>query len=184
MASRRYTARGGRISTRTRRAGARAIPLGVAGAGLASTLSIIVGVALLGFYFVKVDTYLAFRRELIEHHIVVLKRERQPQVFVDPHRPVPARSPFKMCNRQPGRFISVAFLAHVDGLVHSLGADSGQRARVRVSRLRLLDHVARRVAGGSDGRRWPHDGDGAALSRRRPNFQTSAVGCELLPNTE
>ena len=40
------------------------VPLGVAGAGLASTLSIVVGVALLGLYFVKLEKYVSFRRNL------------------------------------------------------------------------------------------------------------------------
>ena len=40
------------------------MPLGVAGAGLASTLSIVVGVALLGLYFVKLEKYVSFRRNL------------------------------------------------------------------------------------------------------------------------
>lgn len=38
-------------------------PMGVAGAGLASTLAIAVGVALLGMYFFRLEKYVAFHRE-------------------------------------------------------------------------------------------------------------------------
>ena len=39
-------------------------PLGVAGAGLASTLSVVVGVLLLGAYFFKLEKYVAFHHDL------------------------------------------------------------------------------------------------------------------------
>jgi len=38
-------------------------PLGVAGAGLASTLSVVAGVAILTLYFVRLEKYVAFHRE-------------------------------------------------------------------------------------------------------------------------
>jgi putative MATE family efflux protein len=48
--------------------------MGVAGAGLASTLSIIVGVVLLGLYFVKLEKYVGFRGELWRPQLAVWKR--------------------------------------------------------------------------------------------------------------
>jgi putative MATE family efflux protein len=38
-------------------------PMGVAGAGLASTLSVVVGVAILSIYFLRLEKYVAFHRE-------------------------------------------------------------------------------------------------------------------------
>jgi putative MATE family efflux protein len=50
------------------------IALGVAGAGLASTVSIVIGVALLGLYFVKLEKYVSFRRDLWRPQFHVWKR--------------------------------------------------------------------------------------------------------------
>jgi putative MATE family efflux protein len=47
---------------------------GVAGAGLASTLSIVVGIALLGLYFAKLEKYVSFRRDLWRPQFHVWKR--------------------------------------------------------------------------------------------------------------
>ena len=49
-------------------------PLGVAGAGLASTVSIAVGVVMLGFYFAKFEKYVSFRRELWRPQFATWKR--------------------------------------------------------------------------------------------------------------
>jgi putative MATE family efflux protein len=48
--------------------------MGVAGAGLASTLSIALGVILLALYFVKLEKYVSFRRDLWHPQIKVWKR--------------------------------------------------------------------------------------------------------------
>ena len=48
--------------------------LGVAGAGLASTISIAVGVVMLGFYFAKFEKYVSFRRELWRPQFATWKR--------------------------------------------------------------------------------------------------------------
>jgi putative MATE family efflux protein len=48
--------------------------LGVAGAGLASTVSIAVGVVMLGFYFAKFEKYVSFRRELWRPQFATWKR--------------------------------------------------------------------------------------------------------------
>jgi putative MATE family efflux protein len=48
--------------------------MGVAGAGLASTLSIALGVVLLGLYFIKLEKYVSFRRDLLHPQIKVWKR--------------------------------------------------------------------------------------------------------------
>ena len=48
--------------------------LGVAGAGLASTISIAVGVVLLGLYFFKLEKYVGFHGELWRPRLVVWKR--------------------------------------------------------------------------------------------------------------
>ena len=50
------------------------VALGVAGAGLASTVSIVVGVVLLGLYFVKLEKYVSFRRDLWLPRFHVWKR--------------------------------------------------------------------------------------------------------------
>jgi MATE family, multidrug efflux pump len=50
------------------------VPLGVAGAGLASTISIAIGVVLLGFYFAKFEKYVSFRRELWHPQFATWKR--------------------------------------------------------------------------------------------------------------
>jgi putative MATE family efflux protein len=50
------------------------IALGVAGAGLASTVSIAVGVVLLALYFLKLEKYVSFRRELLRPQLKVWKR--------------------------------------------------------------------------------------------------------------
>jgi Na+-driven multidrug efflux pump len=50
------------------------IALGVAGAGLASTVSIVIGVVLLGLYFVKLEKYVSFRRDLWRPQFHVWKR--------------------------------------------------------------------------------------------------------------
>jgi putative MATE family efflux protein len=50
------------------------IALGVAGAGLASTVSIVIGVGLLGLYFVKLEKYVSFRRDLWRPQFQVWKR--------------------------------------------------------------------------------------------------------------
>jgi putative MATE family efflux protein len=50
------------------------VALGVAGAGLASTVSIIVGVLLLGLYFIKLEKYVAFDRGLWHPQLKVWKR--------------------------------------------------------------------------------------------------------------
>ena len=49
-------------------------PLGVAGAGLASTLAIAVGVGLLMLYFLKLEKYVSFRRELWRPQLAVWRR--------------------------------------------------------------------------------------------------------------
>jgi Na+-driven multidrug efflux pump len=48
--------------------------MGVAGAGLASTVSIAVGVILLGLYFWKLEKYVSFRRDLLHPQLKVWKR--------------------------------------------------------------------------------------------------------------
>jgi len=50
------------------------VPLGVAGAGLASTVSIALGVLLLGLYFVKLEKYVSFDRGLWHPQFHVWKR--------------------------------------------------------------------------------------------------------------
>lgn len=50
------------------------VALGVAGAGLASTISIVVGVLLLGLYFVRLEKYVGFHRELWRPRVAVWKR--------------------------------------------------------------------------------------------------------------
>jgi putative MATE family efflux protein len=50
------------------------VPLGVAGAGLASTVSIVIGLLLLGLYFVKLEKYVSFRRGLWRPQFHVWKR--------------------------------------------------------------------------------------------------------------
>jgi putative MATE family efflux protein len=50
------------------------IALGVAGAGLASTVSIVIGVVMLGLYFVKLEKYVSFRRDLWRPQFHVWKR--------------------------------------------------------------------------------------------------------------
>ncbi len=49
-------------------------PLGVAGAGLASTISIAVGVVLLALYFVRLEKYVSFQRALWHPQLAVWKR--------------------------------------------------------------------------------------------------------------
>jgi Na+-driven multidrug efflux pump len=49
-------------------------PMGVAGAGLASTIAIVVGVAMLWFYFVRLEKYVSFHPEQWQPRIVVWKR--------------------------------------------------------------------------------------------------------------
>src|SRR5262245_31175547 len=48
--------------------------MGVAGAGLASTVSIVVGVILLGMYFLRLEKYVSFRSSLWHPQIAVWKR--------------------------------------------------------------------------------------------------------------
>jgi putative MATE family efflux protein len=50
------------------------IPLGVAGAGLASSFSIAVGIVLLGWYFVKLEKYVSFDSKLLHPQLAVWKR--------------------------------------------------------------------------------------------------------------
>jgi putative MATE family efflux protein len=50
------------------------IALGVAGAGLASSVSIVIGIVLLGLYFVKLEKYVSFRRDLWRPQFHVWKR--------------------------------------------------------------------------------------------------------------
>jgi putative MATE family efflux protein len=50
------------------------IPLGVAGAGLASSVSIAVGIVLLGWYFVKLEKYVSFDSKLLHPQLAVWKR--------------------------------------------------------------------------------------------------------------
>jgi putative MATE family efflux protein len=49
-------------------------PMGVAGAGLASTIAIAVGVILLSFYFVRLEKYVSFHKEQWQPRVVVWKR--------------------------------------------------------------------------------------------------------------
>jgi putative MATE family efflux protein len=49
-------------------------PLGVAGAGLASTIAIVVAVAMLSIYFVRLEHYVGFRRELLTFRTDVIAR--------------------------------------------------------------------------------------------------------------
>jgi putative MATE family efflux protein len=49
-------------------------PMGVAGAGLASTIAIVVGVILLSFYFVRLEKYVSFHKEQWQPRVVVWKR--------------------------------------------------------------------------------------------------------------
>jgi MATE family, multidrug efflux pump len=49
-------------------------PMGVAGAGLASTIAIVVGVILLSFYFVRLEKYVSFHREQWQPRVAVWKR--------------------------------------------------------------------------------------------------------------
>jgi putative MATE family efflux protein len=50
------------------------LPLGVAGAGLASSISIVVGIGLLGWYFVKLEKYVSFDTQLWSPQLKVWKR--------------------------------------------------------------------------------------------------------------
>jgi putative MATE family efflux protein len=50
------------------------VPMGVAGAGLASTVSIAVGIVLLGGYFVKLEKYVSFDSKLLHPQLSVWKR--------------------------------------------------------------------------------------------------------------
>jgi putative MATE family efflux protein len=50
------------------------LPMGVAGAGLASTLSVTVGVILLGLYFARLEKYVAFHKELWRPRLQAWKR--------------------------------------------------------------------------------------------------------------
>ena len=50
------------------------VPLGVAGAGLASTISIAVGVVLLAMYFVRLEKYVSFKSALWHPQLAVWKR--------------------------------------------------------------------------------------------------------------
>jgi putative MATE family efflux protein len=49
-------------------------PMGVAGAGLASTIAIVVGVILLSIYFVRLEKYVSFHKEQWQPRIAVWKR--------------------------------------------------------------------------------------------------------------
>jgi putative MATE family efflux protein len=49
-------------------------PMGVAGAGLASTIAIAVGVILLSFYFVRLEKYVSFHKEQWQPRVAVWKR--------------------------------------------------------------------------------------------------------------
>ncbi len=49
-------------------------PMGVAGAGLASTLAIVVGVVILSLYFVRLEKYVSFHKEQWQPRVVVWKR--------------------------------------------------------------------------------------------------------------
>jgi putative MATE family efflux protein len=49
-------------------------PMGVAGAGLASTIAIVVGVILLSLYFVRLEKYVSFHKEQWQPRVVVWKR--------------------------------------------------------------------------------------------------------------
>lgn len=49
-------------------------PLGVAGAGLASTISVTAGVAMLGIYFVKLEKYVSFQHDLWRPRLETWKR--------------------------------------------------------------------------------------------------------------
>jgi putative MATE family efflux protein len=49
-------------------------PLGVAGAGLASSISVAVGVVMLGLYFVRLEKFVAFDRGLFRPQLAVWKR--------------------------------------------------------------------------------------------------------------
>jgi putative MATE family efflux protein len=49
-------------------------PMGVAGAGLASTIAIVVGVVLLSFYFVRLEKYVSFHKEQWQPRVAVWKR--------------------------------------------------------------------------------------------------------------
>jgi putative MATE family efflux protein len=48
--------------------------MGVAGAGLASTISIALGVVLLGWYFLRLEKYVSFQRSLLQPRLAVWKR--------------------------------------------------------------------------------------------------------------
>jgi putative MATE family efflux protein len=49
-------------------------PMGVAGAGLASTIAIVVGVILLSLYFVRLEKYVSFHKEQWQPRVAVWKR--------------------------------------------------------------------------------------------------------------
>ena len=49
-------------------------PMGVAGAGLASTIAIVVGVILLSVYFVRLEKYVSFHKEQWQPRVAVWKR--------------------------------------------------------------------------------------------------------------
>jgi putative MATE family efflux protein len=49
-------------------------PLGVAGAGLASTIAIVIGVILLSCYFVRLEKYVSFHKEQWQPRIAIWKR--------------------------------------------------------------------------------------------------------------
>jgi putative MATE family efflux protein len=49
-------------------------PMGVAGAGLASTIAIVIGVIMLSFYFVRLEKYVSFHKEQWQPRVAVWKR--------------------------------------------------------------------------------------------------------------
>jgi putative MATE family efflux protein len=49
-------------------------PMGVAGAGLASTIAVAVGVIMLSFYFVRLEKYVSFHKEQWQPRVAVWKR--------------------------------------------------------------------------------------------------------------
>jgi Na+-driven multidrug efflux pump len=49
-------------------------PLGVAGAGLATSIALVLGVAMLGYYFIRLEKYVGFDRTMLRPRLAVWKR--------------------------------------------------------------------------------------------------------------
>jgi putative MATE family efflux protein len=120
-------------------------PLGVAGAGLASTIAIFAGVALMTAYFFKLETYVRFGREALEVHGAVWRR-----LFAIG---IPAGGEFALV---------FAYTAFIYGLIRGFGADAqaGFGIAMRVMQALFLPAMAvafavQPIAGQNFGARLP-----------------------------